>query len=204
MVVRDMGFARTVIGLIALTSGFFYLTSASTLTDSGKWILIGVTFAFTTIWVLMGGRKGSRVPVQQVVHNEEITEDLVIEEVEDNSDIPQPVTQDSLDGASLRERKLAKIKAAELEQQKLTSEGEEVISLEEVEVEIEELHKADEYVVEVSPESVEDADIEVRFLIVESSTKKSEIESRRDAVLNWLKLGLLLLGCGRNILQVKI
>jgi hypothetical protein len=176
MVVRDMGFARTVIGLIALTSGFFYLTSASTLTDSGKWTLIGVTFAFTTIWVLMGGRKGSRVPVQQVVHNEEITEDLVIEEVEDNSDIPQPVTQDSLDGASLRERKLAKIKAAELEQQKLTSEGEEVISLEEVEVEIEELHKADEYVVEVSPESVEDADIEVT--VSNRRIKHQEIRNR--------------------------
>jgi hypothetical protein len=86
------------------------------------------------------------------------------------------VTQDSLDGATLRERKMAKIKAAELEQHALDSEGDEMISLEEVEVEIEELHKADEYVVEVSPESVEDADIEVT--VSNRRIKHQEIRDR--------------------------
>jgi hypothetical protein len=176
MVVRDMGFARTVTGLIALTSGFFYLTSASTLTDSGKWTLIGVTFVFTTIWILMGGRQVSRAPVQQAVLKEEVTEEEVGEELGEDSDIPQPVTQDSLDGASLRERKLAKIKAAELEQQSVDSEDEEMISLEEVAVELEELHTADEYVVEVSPESMEDADIEVT--VSNRRIKHQEIRSR--------------------------
>jgi len=171
-----MGFARTVTGLIALTSGFYYLTSASSLTDNGKWTLIGVTFMFTTIWVLMGGRQVSRTPAQQAVLKEEITEDEAAEQLEEDSDIPQPVTQDSLDGASLRERKLAKIKAAELEQQNLASENEEEISLEEVVVEVENLHKADEYVVEVSPESVEDADIEVT--VSNRRIKHQEIRDR--------------------------
>ena len=131
---------------------------------------------FTTIWVLMGGRQVSRTPAQQAVLKEEITEDEAAEQLEEDSDIPQPVTQDSLDGASLRERKLAKIKAAELEQQNLASENEEEISLEEVVVEVENLHKADEYVVEVSPESVEDADIEVT--VSNRRIKHQEIRDR--------------------------
>ena len=171
-----MGFARTVIGLIALTSGFFYLTSASSLTDNGKWTLIGVTFAFTTIWVLMGGRGRTLLPVQEVSTQVTSTEEIVEEEVEEDSDIPQPVTQDSLDGASLRDRKLAKIKAAELEQQSLNSEDDGMLTLDEVEVEIEELHTADEYVVEMSPESVEDADIEVT--VSNRRIKHQEIRNR--------------------------
>ena len=171
-----MGFARTVIGLIALTSGFYYLTSASSLTDTGKWTLIGLTFAFTTIWVLLGGRERTLLPVQKAPTQVASTEETVEEEIEEDSDIPQPVTQDSLDGASLRERKLAKIKAAEQEKQNLDSEDEEMISLDEVEVEIEELHTADEYVVEVSPESVEDADIEVT--VSNRRIKHQEIRNR--------------------------
>lgn len=171
-----MGFARTVIGLIALTSGFFYLTSASSLTDNGKWTLIGVTFAFTTIWVLMGGRGRTLLPAQEVSTQVTSTEEIIEEEVEEDSDIPQPVTQDSLDGASLRERKLAKIKAAELEQQSLNSEDDGMLTLDEVEVEIEELHTADEYVVEMSPESVEDADIEVT--VSNRRIKHQEIRNR--------------------------
>lgn len=171
-----MGFARTVTGLIALTSGFFYLTSASSLTDSGKWTLIGVTFAFTSIWVLMGSRKVPKSPVKPAVLQDSAIEDTVEEEIEDDSDIPQPVKQNSLDGASLRERKLAKIKAAELEQQSLQSEDGDMEVIQEIEVEIDDLHTADEYVVEMSPESVEDADIEVT--VSNRRIKHQEIRNR--------------------------
>lgn len=171
-----MGFARTVTGLIALTSGFFYLTSASSLTDSGKWTLIGVTFAFTSIWVLMGSRKIPKSPAEPAVLQDSATEETVEEETEDDSGIPQPVKQNSLDGASLRERKLAKIKAAELEQQSLQSEDGDMEVVEEIEVEIDDLHTADEYVVEVSPESVEDADIEVT--VSNRRIKHQEIRNR--------------------------
>ena len=71
---------------------------------------------------------------------------------------------------------MAKIKAAELEKLNLESEDEGMITLDEVEVEIEELHTADEYVVEVSPESVEDADIEVT--VSNRRIKHQEIRNR--------------------------
>ena len=54
-----MGFLRTMCGLVALSAGLFYLTSASSLSDDGKWILIGLTFVSASSWVLIGGRPAS-------------------------------------------------------------------------------------------------------------------------------------------------
>ena len=67
----------------------------------------------------------------------------------------------SLDGATLRERKLAKIAAAEAAQAAAEESEEDLGDEPMIEVEIEDVHVADEFVVDVSPESVEDADIEV-------------------------------------------
>jgi len=183
MVVRDMGFARTVTGLIALTSGLFYLTSASGLPDNGKWALIGVTFVFSVGWVLLGNRDKSTTYAPRSISQDILMEEEVVEEASSDSNIPEPVKEESLDGASLKERKLAKIKAVE-NQQKMVAMGiSEDSDLEEleVEVEIEELHTADEYVVEVSPESVEDADIEVTVSNrrVQHQEIRERIEKRR-------------------------
>tara|TARA_B100000614_G_C14518439_1_gene481572 strand:+ start:119 stop:1039 length:921 start_codon:yes stop_codon:yes gene_type:complete len=179
MVVREMGFARNVTGLIALSCGLYYLTSASSLTDNGKWTLIGITFLFTTLWVMMGNRSPRStqisVPLDPGITPEE-------EEIVEQVDIPEPVIEESLDGATLRERKLAKIKASELERQKsVPSEDEDFVSIEEVVVEVEELHTADEYVVEISPESVEDADIEVTVSNrrIQHQEIRERIEKRR-------------------------
>ena len=176
MDVREMGFARNVTGLIALSCGLYYLTSASSLTDDGKWTLIGITFLFTIIWVMMGNRSPRRVPTNTTIQ-QEIASTEEEEEIVEQSNIPEPVTEESLDGATLRERKLAKIKASEIERQNAeNSEDEEFVSIEEAEVEIEDLHTADEYVVEVSPESVEDADIEVT--VSNRRIKHQEIRER--------------------------
>ena len=78
---------------------------------------------------------------------------------DEEDDIPEPVRSTPVDGASLRERKLAKIAAAEAAKMAEDSDEEEQEVV--IEVELEEVHIADEYVVDVSPESVEDADIEV-------------------------------------------
>ena len=176
-----MGFARTVTGLIAITSGIYYMTSASSLPDNGKWTLIGITFAFSVIWVMMGNRNSSTTNVVKSYSQDVMVEESVAEE-ENDSDIPQPIKEESLDGVSLKQRKLAKIKAAEIELNRETSEDsdEEVVDLE-VEVELEELHTADEYVVEVSPESVEDADIEVTVSNrrVQHQEIRERIEKRR-------------------------
>ena len=177
-----MGFLRTMCGLVALSAGLFYLTSASSLSDNGKWILIGITFASASSWVLIGGRPGA-VQNQTLVAQDN-TEDLVSsdeldEEESSDTDIPQPVKQEeSLDGVSLKQRKLAKIKASEAE-----AEGpqQDIEELDEVQVSVENVHQADEYVVEVSPESVEDADIEltVSNRRVQHQVIRERIEKRR-------------------------
>lgn len=177
-----MGFLRTMCGLVALSAGLFYLTSASSLSDDGKWILIGITFASASSWVLIGGRPGA-VQNQTLVAQDNI-EDLVSsddldEEESSETDIPQPVKQEeSLDGVSLKQRKLAKIKAAEVEAEGAQQDTEE---LDEVQVSVENVHQADEYVVEVSPESVEDADIEltVSNRRVQHQVIRERIEKRR-------------------------
>ena len=179
-----MGFLRTMCGLVALSAGLFYLTSASSLSDDGKWILIGITFASASSWVLIGGRPGT--PRNHNSVSQDATEDLVLnddldEEESSETDIPQPVKQEeSLDGVSLKQRKLAKIKAADAEAEGAQQDAD---GLDEVEVEVSigNVHQADEYVVEVSPESVEDADIEltVSNRRVQHQVIRERIEKRR-------------------------
>ena len=179
-----MGFLRTMCGLVALSAGLFYLTSASSLSDDGKWILIGITFASASFWVLIGGRPGAPRNHNSVA--QDATEDLVLnddldEEESSETDIPQPVKQEeSLDGVSLKQRKLAKIKAAEVEAEGAKQDSDEPDEVE-VEVSVENVHQADEYVVEVSPESVEDADIEltVSNRRVQHQVIRERIEKRR-------------------------
>ncbi len=178
---RDMGFLRTLSGLIAVSAGLFYLTSASSLSDDGKWLLIGITFSFTFIWVLLGGRSSNQAQIMNVDASTETDSKEYDEDQDDDVqqiDIPTPVTEENLDGVSLRERKLAKIKAAEEENVEDLQGDEEII---EVQAFIEDVHKADEYVVEVSPESVEDADIEmaVSNRRVQHQEIRSRIEKRR-------------------------
>ena len=177
-----MGFLRTMCGLVALSAGLFYLTSASSLSDDGKWILIGLTFVSASSWVLIGGRpesvKNYNLVAQDNTEDQVLGEDLDDEESIE-TDIPQPVKQEeSLDGVSLKERKLAKIKAAEVEAEVAEQVGEEI---DEVQVTVENIHQADEYVVEVSPESVEDADIEltVSNRRVQHQVIRERIEKRR-------------------------
>ena len=179
-----MGFLRTMCGLVALSAGLFYLTSASSLSDDGKWILIGITFVSASSWVLIGGRPGT--PQNHNSVSQDATEDLVLnddldEEESSETDIPQPVKQEeSLDGVSLKQRKLAKIKAADAEAEGAQQDADGLDEVE-VEVSIENVHQADEYVVEVSPESVEDADIEltVSNRRVQHQVIRERIEKRR-------------------------
>ena len=172
-----MGFLRTLCGLVAASAGIFYLTSASSLSDNGSWTLIGITFGATFAWVLLGGRgvkpSGQVTSAQPAIVTESINTESESEDAS-GADIPPPVTaEDNLDGVSLRERKLAKIQAAN--QQNVDSE-EEVEEIATVEVTLENVHTADEYVVEVSPESVEDADIEMT--VSNRRVKHQEIRER--------------------------
>ena len=172
-----MGFLRTLCGLVAASAGIFYLTSASSLSDNGSWTLIGITFGATFAWVLLGGRgvkpSGQATSTQPAIVTESISTESESEDAS-GADIPPPVTaEDNLDGVSLRERKLAKIQAANQQNGDSEEEGEEITT---VEVTLENVHTADEYVVEVSPESVEDADIEMT--VSNRRVKHQEIRER--------------------------
>lgn len=172
-----MGFLRTLCGLVAASAGIFYLTSASSLSDNGSWTLIGITFGATFAWVLLGGRgvkpSGQVTSAQTAIVTESISTESESEDAS-GADIPPPVTaEDNLDGVSLRERKLAKIQAANQQNVDSEEEGEEITT---VEVTLENVHTADEYVVEVSPESVEDADIEMT--VSNRRVKHQEIRER--------------------------
>ena len=163
-----MGFARTTVGVLFISVLGFYLSTVGQLTDQAKWGFVAAMGLLAFLWLNLGGnphpaRKQRHPRPQSKARAEEPSEPEVELEEDEDDDLPEPVVASSLDGATLRERKLAKIASAEAAQAASAQEnaddeadGELVI-----EVELEEVHVADEFVVDVSPESVEDADIEI-------------------------------------------
>ena len=148
-----MNIPRLLTSLLLLIAILVFFTSGQEdLDDNGRWGLVGAIIILAMIWVVLGER-AKPLPVQE--SKTPVVEDS--DEAEEELDLPEPVVKDELDGATLRERKLAKVKAKEEENEE-TEESEEE-GLAEVEVTIEEVHVADEFVVEVSPQSIEDADI---------------------------------------------
>ena len=172
-----MGLLRNLSGLTTLSLGVFYLTSASSLSNDGAWMIICAIFLSTCVWVFSGGNKRKQIPriASKSAKQEVVEEAEATGEQETNDDIPAPVKQENLDGVSLRERKLAKIQAAASQSEDETVE-QPTVEVETIEVSIEDVHKADEYVVEVSPESIEDADIELT--VSNRRIKHDEIRSR--------------------------
>ena len=166
-----MGFLRTAVGVLFVSVLGFYLSTVGQLTDEAKWGFVGALGVLAFLWINLGGRPQTKAgarrarPAQaaSVPATELIEEDVELDAEGDEDDLPEPVVANNLDGATLRERKLAKIAAAQAAQAAAQTEeddddesGETV-----VEVELEDVHVADEYVVDVSPESVEDADIAI-------------------------------------------
>ena len=156
-----MGFARTAVGLLFLSTLGFYLLTVGQLTEEAKWGFVGVMGVLAFAWVNMGSASEPvRQPRPRPIKSSAAEQTVAIEETaEEEDDLPTPVKADTLDGATLRERKLAKIAAAEAAQANMVAMEDDGVV--EVEVELEDVHVAGEYVVDVSPESVEDADIEL-------------------------------------------
>ena len=157
--------------LIGGILGFFLLQAD--LDDNGRWGLVGAILILAIVWVYLGdgpkqanrqGSQGQPTPIK-------------VKRVEEDSvDIPEVVTKDELDGASLRERKMAKVAASRqaAEEAQITVEPDD--DLEEVTVSVEEVHVAGEYVVEASPQSIEDANIAAH--IQEKRDRHSRIRAR--------------------------
>ena len=181
-----MGFARTAVGVLFISVFGFYLSTLGQLTDEAKWAFVAAMALLAVLWINLGGKKKpqrkSRPSRAHAAATPEIenTVETEAEGAEDEEDdIPEPVRSTPVDGASLRERKLAKIAAAEAAKMADDSDEEEQEVV--IEVELEEVHIADEYVVDVSPESVEDADIEitVRDRRVRHEAIRERIKRRR-------------------------
>ena len=180
-----MGFVRSVTGLGALSVAAFYLLEAGELTDEFKWICIAAVLGLSFTWIMMGSQKTAPRAQRTVLESTQTVESDE-SELENELEIPQPVTEDELDGATLRERKLAKIQAAESKREEnlAATTIETVIHDEEmveVTLEMDEVHVADEFVVEMSPDSVENADIESAILQrrIKHDEIRQKIELRR-------------------------
>ena len=161
-----MGFARTATGLLFLSFLGFYLVTVGQLTDEAKWSFVVAMSILAFLWVNLGGqpkkrqvRKPQRPRAEVASSQDSVAVEEVIEDDDDGDDLPEPVKAASLDGATLRERKLAKIAAAQAAQAEAVAEDVAEDDIIEVQVELEDVHVAGEYVIDVSPESVEDADI---------------------------------------------
>jgi len=132
-----------------------YLTMQNEFDENGRWALVGLALLLAIIWVYLGEAPKAAKPVQRKRQVKQKVESTTESEI----DIPEVITEDSMDGASLRERKMAKVSASQIEDEENMVSVEPDDDLEEVSVSIEEVHVADEFVVEVSPQSIEDANI---------------------------------------------
>lgn len=180
-----MAFLKRMAGFYALTAAVIYVTFASSLQDNVAWGLIASIILGCLIFIGSPEAKArKKVRRQQpTAEAEAVTEQE--EETDAEMDIPEAVTQEPLDGATLKERKLAKIQAAEAQKAHAMAaaeaESEDEEELIEVTLEMEDVHTADEFVVEVSAESVEDADIEatVKQRNIRHDVIRERIEKRR-------------------------
>ena len=145
--------------------------------DNGRWALVGGALILAIMWVYLGDISKATKPVQRTrqVQRESNTDS------ESDIDIPEVVTKDDMDGASLRERKMAKVMATQSEEEENMVSVEPDDGLEEVTVSIEEVHVADEFVVEVSPQSIEDANIAAHINVKRERHDRirARIEERR-------------------------
>jgi len=170
-------------GFYALTAATIYIAFASSWTDEVGWGLVASIIAACLVFIAQTGAKPQKRPnrTRSTVQHQEME---VEEEESTELDIPEAVTETSLDGATLKERKLAKIQAVEAQKAAAMAAAhseEDEEELVEVTLEMEDVHTADEFVVEVSPESVEDADIEatVKQRRITHDVVRERIEKRR-------------------------
>jgi len=150
-----MKMSRLVVLFLLLGDLVIFFSMQDQFDDNGRWALVGAALILAIMWVYLGDISKPTKPVQRThqVQRESNTDS------ESNIDIPEVVTKDNMDGASLRERKMAKVMATQSEEEENMVSVEPDDGLEEVTVSIEEVHVADEFVVEVSPQSIEDANI---------------------------------------------
>mgnify|MGYP001035326738 FL=1 len=174
-----MGFLRYTIALAFVGVLVFYLAMAGELAEQEQYAAIGVMLVLGFTFIFSGQPTFDLPEARQVrskqpaVASETVASEPQAEDSQTVTEAPLP------DKMTLKERKAAKIRAAQEAQRAamaVTSEKDEV---ELPFVTVETVHVADEYVVEVSPESVEEADIQAT--VAERASRHDEIRQRIEA-----------------------
>ncbi|MDB2540161.1 hypothetical protein N9X28_00400 [Candidatus Poseidoniales archaeon] len=174
-----MGFLRNTIAFAFVAVLVFYLAMAGELTEQEQYGAIGVMLVLGFTFIFSGQPKFVMPEVKQVQSKqpEDATETASSEpQAEDQESIVEAPLPDKM---TLKERKAAKIRAAQEAQRAAMSTTSDKIEVELPVVTVEAVHVADEYVVEVSPESVEEADIQAT--VAERASRHSEIRQRIEA-----------------------
>ena len=165
--------SRLVVFTLLVTGIVSFFIYQAQLDENSRWAFVGIILLLAIIWVYLGDAPVNKKPVARTVVKQQASADV---SPEPSVDIPEIVVEDSLDGASLRERKMAKVAASRQEEESNDIVVEPDDDLEEVVVSVEEVHVADEFVVEVSPQSIEDANIAAH--IQEKRDRHSRIRAR--------------------------
>ena len=165
--------SRLVVFTLLVTGIVSFFIYQAQLDENSRWAFVGIILLLAIIWVYLGDAPANKKPVARTVVTQQASADV---STEPSVDIPEIVVEDSLDGASLRERKMAKVAASRQEEESNDIVVEPDDDLEEVVVSVEEVHVADEFVVEVSPQSIEDANIAAH--IQEKRDRHSRIRAR--------------------------
>ena len=174
-----MGFLRNTIAFAFVAVLVFYLAMAGELAEQEQYATIGVMLVLGFTFIFSGQPKFVMPEAKQVqskesaVAAETATSEAQAEDSEQIVEAPLP------DKMTLKERKAAKIRSAQEAQRAAMATTSDKIEVELPVVTVEAIHVADEYVVEVSPESVEEADIQAT--VAERASRHSEIRQRIEA-----------------------
>jgi hypothetical protein len=176
-----MGFLRNTIALAFVATLLFYFVTVGQMEENQQWMTIGVMVALGLIFILSGS-PNFELPAQPVIASNSAETTSVKEVDASATEVETPTAPAPSKTMSLKERKAAKILAAQEAQRAAmaATNDEEEIPMDVLPiVEVETVHVADEYVVEVSPESVEEADIQAT--VKERASRHSEIRARIEA-----------------------
>jgi len=175
-----MGFLRNTIALAFVATLLFYFVSVGEMDENQQWITIGVLITLGLVYILSGSPSFELPTPPSATTKDDVEES--VEDAQTDADEVQEETATTSSPAttmSLKERKAAKILAAQEAQRAAMAQGTGDDDAETDDlpvVEVETVHVADEYVVEVSPESVEEADIEAT--VKERASRHEEIRAR--------------------------
>lgn len=173
-----MGFLRNTIAFAFVAVLVFYLAMAGELAEQEQYAAIGVMLVLGFTFIFSGQPKFVMPEAKQILSKqpEAATETASSEPQAEEESVAEAPLPDKM---TLKERKAAKIRAAQEAQRAAMATTSDEIEVELPVVTVEAVHVADEYVVEVSPESVEEADIQAT--VAERASRHSEIRQRIEA-----------------------